>query len=318
MIGPEERVVTTARPVDLRLTLGPLLHAGRRDPTMRIGPDGVWRATDTSDGPATVHVAGLAPTSVVARAWGPGADRALDAVADLVGAGDDPPPLARAHPLVTELERRYSGLRIGRTGAVLDALVPTVLGQRVIGIEAAAAYVAMVRAADRRAPGPHGGDAQGDDVHGADCPRLLLPPEPHWLLSTPYWAFHRWGVEQRRVATIKLAAAHAQQLSEAARLPVDEARRRLFALRGVGPWTVNTVAMLALGDPDAVSVGDYWLKHIVTHALTGRARGTDEQMLELLEPWRGQRGRVCRLLLLGAPKLPRFGPRLALRTIAVH
>ena len=278
MIGPEERVVHTCRPVDLRLTLGPLLHGGRRDPAMRIGPDGVWRAGDTPDGPATVHLCNRDSTTVVARAWGPGASRALDAVADLVGAHDDPSPLARAHPLVTELEKRYPGLRIGRTGAVLDALVPTVLGQRVIGLEAASAYTAMVRAADRRAPGPDGARP------------LLLPPEPSWLLSTPYWAFHRWGVEHRRVATIKLAAAHASRLSEAATLPLDEARRRLFALRGVGPWTVNTVAMHALGDPDAVSVGDYWLKHIVTFALSGRARGTDELMLELLEPWRGQCG----------------------------
>jgi 3-methyladenine DNA glycosylase/8-oxoguanine DNA glycosylase len=76
--------------------------------------------------------------------------------------------------------------------------------------------------------------------------------------------------------------------------------------------------MLALGDPDAVAVGDYWLKHVVSYALTGEARGTDERMLELLEPWRGQRGRVCRLLVSGAPRVPRFGPRLPLRAIARH
>ena len=76
--------------------------------------------------------------------------------------------------------------------------------------------------------------------------------------------------------------------------------------------------MLALGDPDAVSVGDYWLKHIVSYALTGEPRGTDERMLELLEPWRGQRGRVCRLLMHGAPPLPRFGPRLPFRNLAAH
>lgn len=36
----------------------------------------------------------------------------------------------------------------------------------------------------------------------------------------------------------------------------DEARRRLAALPGIGPWTVETVAMRALGDPDAFLVGD--------------------------------------------------------------
>lgn len=307
------RIVHTRRPLDLHATLGPLVHGGRRDPSLRVGSRDVWRASDTAAGPATVHLQSTGPTTVAARAWGPGAEVALDSVPALVGAHDDPPSLAGAHPLVTELDRRAPGMRIGRAGGVLAALLPTVLEQRVIGIEAGRAYRAMMRAGGRRAPQPRATD-DVDDPAGA--PALLLPPTPEWLRTTPYWTFHRWGVEQRRVNTIKYAAAHARRLSEAESLPVDEARRRLFALRGVGPWTVNTVAELALGDPDAVAVGDYWLKHVVTHALTGEARGSDERMLELLEPWRGQRGRVCRLLVRGGPALPRFGPRLPLQAIA--
>jgi hypothetical protein len=34
-------------------------------------------------------------------------------------------------------------------------------------------------------------------------------------------------------------------------------------------------------------------------------------MLELLEPWRGQRQRVVRLLLAGGARRPRRGPRFA-------
>jgi 3-methyladenine DNA glycosylase/8-oxoguanine DNA glycosylase len=304
----ETRIVETARPVDLGLTLGPLLHGGGRDPSVRFASGEVWRATDTAAGPATVHLRSVGPTAVAARAWGLGAAAALDDVADLIGADDDPPTLGGIHPLVTELAKRLPGLRIGRTGAVLDALVPTVVAQRVIGAEASWAYVSMVRAANRAAP-------RADD---ADAPRLLLPPEPAWLVSTPYWTFHRWGVEQRRTNTIKTAAGHARRLRELTALPLHEARHRLLALPGVGPWTVNSVAMLALGDADAVSVGDYWLKHVVSFALAGEARGTDERMLQLLEPWSGQRGRVCRLLLNGGPRPPRFGPRNRFRRIAVH
>jgi 3-methyladenine DNA glycosylase/8-oxoguanine DNA glycosylase len=304
------RIVRTRRPVDLQATLGPLVHGGRRDPCLRVGARDVWRASHTVAGPATVHLRSADATTIHARAWGPGADAALDAVPDLVGAADDPPPLARAHPLVTELDRRATGMRLARGGALLDTLVPTVLEQRVIAVEASRAYRAMVRAAGTRAPYP----APTDDVDDpAGPPALLLPPTAEWLREVPYY---RWGVEQRRVNTIKTAVAHARRLAEAESLPVDEARRRLFALPGVGPWTVNTVAALALGDPDAVPVGDYWVKHIVTHALTGAPRGTDERMLELLEPWRGRRGRVCRLLASGGPALPRFGPRLPLQLIA--
>ncbi len=306
----ETRIVQTVRPVDLGLTLGPLLHGGGRDPSVRFAAGDVWRASDTATGPATVHLRSTGPTTVAARAWGPGAAAALDDLTDLLGADDDPPSLGGIHPLVTALAKRLPGLRIGRTGSVLDALVPTVLAQRVIGIEASRAYVSMVRAAGRAAP-------RAVDVD-VDAPRLLLPAEPAWLVSTPYWTFHRWGVEQRRANTIMVAAGNARRLIELPALPVGEARDRLLALPGVGPWTVNTVAMLALGDADAVSVGDYWLKHVVSFALAGEPRGTDARMLELLEPWRGQRGRVCRLLLSAGPRPPRFGPRTRLRKIAMH
>jgi hypothetical protein len=62
-------------------------------------------------------------------------------------------------------------------------------------------------------------------------------------------------------------------------------------------------------------VGDYHLPHVVTFALTGRPRGTDEEMLQLLEPYRGQRGRVQRLLEISGIWPPRFGPRMPLRRI---
>lgn len=305
----------TRRPVDLGLTLGPLQLGGRRDPCVRVGRRTVWRATETRDGPATVYLRSLDPHTIEASAWGPGAGIALEGVADLVGADDDPAPVGGVHPLVTALATRLVGLRIGRTGAVMEALLPTVLAQRVIGVEARAAYVAMVRAAGRTAPEPMAREVRDGQL---DLPVLFLPPEPSLLVSTPSWTFHRWGVERRRAMTIQTAASYAHRFTDPGRLGLAETRRRLSALPGVGPWTVNSVAMLALGDPDAVSVGDYWLKHIVSYALTGEPRGTDERMLELLEPWQGQRGRICRLLMHGAPPLPRFGPRLPLRNLAAH
>ena len=76
------------------------------------------------------------------------------------------------------------------------------------------------------------------------------------------------------------------------------------------------MARLGLGDPDAVSVGDFHLPNLVSWALAGEPRGTDERMLELLEPYRGQRGRVQRLLEAGGITAPRFGPRRPLRSIA--
>ncbi len=74
--------------------------------------------------------------------------------------------------------------------------------------------------------------------------------------------------------------------------------------------------MRALGDPDAVSVGDFHLPNLVSFALAGEPRGTDARMLELLEPYRGQRGRVIRLLEASGIWPPTRGPRCPIRSIA--
>ena len=64
-----------------------------------------------------------------------------------------------------------------------------------------------------------------------------------------------------------------------------------------------------LGDPDAVPVGDYHHPNTVAWALAGEPRADDDRMLELLEPYRGQRGRVLWALTSAAGPAPKYGPR---------
>jgi 3-methyladenine DNA glycosylase/8-oxoguanine DNA glycosylase len=75
------------------------------------------------------------------------------------------------------------------------------------------------------------------------------------------------------------------------------------------------VARVALGDRDAVSVGDYHLPHVVAYALAGERRADDARMLELLEPYAGQRARAVRLIEASGVGPPRRAPRVALRRI---
>ena len=98
-------------------------------------------------------------------------------------------------------------------------------------------------------------------------------------------------------------------------MDVAAAYQRLLAFPGVGPWTAAKVAMVALGDADAVPVGDYHLPHSIGYALEGTVRSTDERMLELLEPYRGHRARVVRLITSAGIAAPRFGPRKPLRNL---
>ena len=303
----DSAVIDTALPVDLRRTLSPTRRGGSRDASVQFLGGGVWRATRTPDGAATMHLRPIGPTRVDVRAWGPGASWAVESGAALVGADDGDGDLpGSAHPLVRDLARRFRSVRFCATLDPFEALVPTILEQKVQGLSAKASYRAMVAA--QRAPAPV------PDEPGA--PRLLLPPSPQWLLDQPSWAWHRWGVEAKRAVTIRTAASYAHRIRETVDMAPSQAADRLRALPGIGPWSVAEVAQVAFGDPDAVSVGDYWLCHWVCHNLGGSARGSDAQMLDLLGPWTGQRGRVCRLLMLGGASPPRFGPRLDLQPIA--
>jgi 3-methyladenine DNA glycosylase/8-oxoguanine DNA glycosylase len=98
-------------------------------------------------------------------------------------------------------------------------------------------------------------------------------------------------------------------------MPLADVYARLRALPLVGQWTAAEVGLRALGDPDAVSVGDFHLGGAVSWALAGEERGTDARMLELLAPYAGHRARVVRLIESAGIHAPRRGPRMAPRSI---
>src|SRR5947209_15595955 len=107
------RFVPVPTGVDLQLTLAPLQRGGPDDPTIRFEDAGVWRATRTPAGPATTHLAAQ-PHGVLAEAWGPGSEWALDHAPSLVGNLDPADSFRPHHPLIAELHRRHSGLRLPR------------------------------------------------------------------------------------------------------------------------------------------------------------------------------------------------------------
>ncbi|HEX6493547.1 MAG TPA: DNA-3-methyladenine glycosylase 2 family protein, partial [Candidatus Dormibacteraeota bacterium] len=286
--------LTLRLPVDLRLTLGPLWR-GPRDPSMRLRDGEVWRATRTPSGPATLHLR-HGSAGLDAEAWGPGAAWVIDGAAALAGQLDDEAGFRPTGGLVAALRHRLPGLRLPRTGGVLEPLVATVVEQRVSGKEARGGHAALYRALGEPAPGPGG---------------LLLPPSPAALAETPSWDYHRLGIERQRADTIRRVARAAGRLEEAAGMPPDKARERLRAVPGIGVWTANSVALNALGDADAVPLGDWNLPNTVSYVLTGDPRGSDARMLELLDPYPGHRGRVLRLLLAAGVRAPPVRPPAA-------
>jgi 3-methyladenine DNA glycosylase/8-oxoguanine DNA glycosylase len=294
------RTVRLDRPLDLRRTLAPVRRGGG-DPCMQLDATTCRRASRTPEGPATVHLRHHGGC-VEAEAWGDGATWALDHLPDLLGQHDDAAGFRPGLPMLDDLARRFAGIRFCRTNAVAEALVPTILEQKVTGTDARRSWHRLVRDLGEPAPGPG--------------PSLRLPPSPDTLARTPSWVFHRANVERKRAHTITRAMARAHRVDEAAGMTMADAYARLLALPGVGVWSAAEVANVALGDPDAVSVGDYHLKNQISWALAGEPRGTDERMLELLEPWRGHRGRVVRLVLAAGTRAPKYGPRMPTRSFA--
>ena len=289
----------TPEPIDLGLTLAPLRH-GRDDPTIRFARDGVWLARATASGPAAVRLV-TDGRAIAADAWGPGAELAIDSIPDLVGLNDEPGLLVPHHPLVRELQRRLPGLRLTRTRQLVAALVPAVIEQKVTAGEAHGAYVSLVRRLGEPAPGP--------------VP-LQLPPSAARLAALPYFEFHPLGLERRRADLLRRIGRLEAEIEVLTALPADAARVRLQEIPGIGPWTAAEATRAAFGDPDAVSVGDAHLPDLVAWALAGEPRADDARMLELLEPYRGQRARVIRLLEAAGIAIPRHGPRFAPRRIA--
>jgi 3-methyladenine DNA glycosylase/8-oxoguanine DNA glycosylase len=270
------------------------------EPTWRHRGEHVELAGRTPEGPVAFRARSTSGTLTV-EAWGPGAAWITDRLPHLAAHGDDPRPLRFDHPVLDETNRRHPGLRHAATGLVVDALLGRVLGQRVLAVEAARSWIALCRELGGPAPGPLD---------------LLLPPDPERLAQQPMWWFHQRGIERSRARTLVAVCRHAGRLAEVVDLALPDAYARMRAVPGLGPWTVNGVARVALGDPDAIVVGDYWISHAVCSFLTGRSRGSDEEMLALVERWIGQRGRVERLVGLSGHRVQRFGPGVRTPRIA--
>ena len=172
------------------------------------------------------------------------------------------------------------------------------------GFEAIGACHRMVR----RLGEPAASDPEGFEQVPAG---MMIFPAPHVWAQIPSWEWQRAGVDAQRARTVGEVARAAGRLSRAAQNgDVPLLARTMAGIPGVGPWSVAETLQRSHGLADAISVGDYHLAHHVCHALQGR-RGDDARMLELLEPFRGHRQRVVRLIFAAGLVEPRRGPRVA-------
>jgi len=276
---------------------------GGSDPTYRVDDVGtIWRGIRTPQGPATLSIRSAPRTGEVhAEAWGAGASWALESVPGLLGADDDWSGFEPRHPVLAEARRHHPHARLGRSGLVMEALVPAIIEQKVTGQEAFAGFRRLVHTFGERAPGP-----------GAEL-RLWVQPTPETLRQVPSWEWLRMHIDPARSRAVVTVARVAESLERTIACSHEEADQRLRTIPGVGVWTSAEVRQRAHGDPDAVSFGDYHVAKDVGWALTGTPFD-DAQLEEFLEPYRPQRGRVPALVAMAGLRRPRHGPRMAPRT----
>ena len=149
-------------------------------------------------------------------------------------------------PMMARLVASGPGRRVPRTVDPAEFAVRAVLGQQVSTAAARTHAGRLVRAYGDQVPDPHGGL-----THLFPTPQVLATMDPSDLAMP----------QSRRRTLLGLVEALAH-----GRLDLDlgadwrEARARLNALHGFGPWTVESIAMRSLGDPDAFIAGDLGIK----------------------------------------------------------
>jgi len=151
-------------------------------------------------------IATASESVVSAAAWGPARRGCSDTLPSLLGGADDPAGFARRTRCCATFRVGTaacgSGVRPGAGG-----LVPAVLEQKVVSLEAHRAWRRLLLTFGDPAPGP------------APAGMRVFPPPQTWL-RIPSWEWHLAGVEAVRARTIAAAARVAGRMEEAMAMPL--------------------------------------------------------------------------------------------------
>jgi AraC family transcriptional regulator of adaptative response / DNA-3-methyladenine glycosylase II len=166
--------------------------------------------------------------------------------AALLGLAQDVPAFVRhARRLgLARLVAGREGLRLAQTHSVFDALCWSIVGQQ---ITLAFAFTLRRRLVERA-----GTPIAGAGLHAPPTPQAIAALDPADLLAIQ---FSRQKADYL-ISAARLIAGGQLDIENLSTLSATRAERTLFALRGLGPWSVNYIMMRALGFADCVPYGD--------------------------------------------------------------
>jgi len=192
---------------------------------------------------------------------------------------------------VWRLHRSQPGLRLLRMPWLYDMTCSAILQQRIRTV-----------------------DAMRDWRHIASRWGVAAPlglrafPSADRLASIAQYELQTLGIDAQRSRTLLRFAQESRFLPLKTAMNFEELRQRLLRIPGIGPWTTESVLGYGAGDADAAIPGDLHLPHLICYALAGEIPGSDERMMELLEPFRGHRFRIIRLIYASRLAVPRSTP----------
>lgn len=298
MSDEHEHRFSTIGPYNLTATLSNL-SLGSGDPCLRVDGEQVRLAFSTDRG-AVVAECRAGDDEVAVRLRGPDAERFVPHLPTMLGLDYRPPEFDGPRRLRV-LAHKFAGLRLPRAPLLFPRVVQIVLQQLISYHDACAGWRDLVRR--------YGQEVEGDDD-------LIAPPRPEVLARMATYQFVECGILPQHGRRISGLARIASGIERAwgggvSGDSLETTSDLLLKQPGVGPWTVGYLRGSSMGDSDALVLGDYGFPKHVVYFFTGEERddATDEDMLRYFEPYRPHRFLVRTLIVKGAPRPPRRGPR---------
>jgi 3-methyladenine DNA glycosylase/8-oxoguanine DNA glycosylase len=251
---------------------------GPFDPTGTLDRDCFRKAFFYSEEPAAIEIC-RAERGLKICAHGSFADELLTETIAGLQQDDGYTAFATPDTGVLRLHTLHPGLRLLRVPWLYDITCSAILQQRVRTVDAMREWRRITQRWGT--PAPLG---------------LRSFPSADVLAHVPMFALESIGIDAKRARTLLAFARESRLVSMKSGMTFADLRKYLLRIPGIGPWTTESVMGYGAGDTDAAIPGDLHLPRVVCYALAGEERGSDERMMELLEPFRGDRFRIIRLI----------------------
>lgn len=267
-----------------------LQRLGPYDPTTELDHGCFRKAFFYRDSPAAIEIKRanqIGAGSIEVSAYGGRADELLEETVRGLSQEDGYAQFVTPDAGMQRLHRLLPGLRVVRVPWLYDMACSAILQQRIRTVDAMRGWRKITYR------------------YGAPAPLGLRAfPAADELAAVPQFALESIGIDAKRARTLLRFARETRFVSLRCDMRFDQLRETLLRISGVGPWTTETVLGYGAGDLDTAIPGDLHLPRIVCYALAGEDDGTDERMMELLEPFRGHRFRIIRLITAAGIDLP--------------